>query len=344
MFLFNLNGKFSSGKANAFDKPQAFKNFQLALVKTVGKVQVKDADKSATNRNLRFNADTHAIRVRIVGSKYDNKIPDNELANCFPLLPKHINLVPKEGEMVMVMVFGEDEKYGDRYYIGPFISSEEKLNKDLFEGTATSNLANGTATPSREISQIKTAKGIFENPQNVVIQGRYNTDIIQRPNEILIRAGKFKTALEPTFNNENPAFIQMSHNVITIPQEDETKLPLEVESSVTNIVSNKINLLTYKDGAPEFNDLTFVNGDDVAEYITNEQLEIILKEAHPLVFGDTLVEYLKLFKDAFVQHVHNGASNEPTDRNDRGTLAVEKFLKEARSLEKDMLSKNIRIN
>ena len=113
--------------------------------------------------------------------------------------------------------------------------------------------------------------------------------------------------------------------------------------SVTNIVSDKINLLTYKDGAPAFNNLTKVV-DRNPTYIDNEELQNILNEAHPLVFGDTLVSYLQLFKSALVNHVHNGNGNKPTDRTDTGTLPLKEFLDQAEQLEKDMLSKNIRIN
>ena len=340
------------GGTEKFQSPKHFKNFQLGVVITVGKVGISEDTKGSANRDRRFNADTHSIRVRIVGSKYDNRVPDAQLANCFPMIPKHLNIVPKVGEMVMVMVFGEDEKHGDRWYMGPIISSEEHLNKDLFAGTATSNLANGLEFPTREISNITTAKGLFENPQNVVIEGRLNTDIIQRPDEILLRVGKGKIEIEPTFNNVNPGYIQIKHGIITLPKPKFTLntwfktigLDLHEEASVMNIVSNKINLLTYKGGAPEFDNLTNVNKYGVADYISDEQLTTILEEAHPLVFGDTLVEYLQLLRDALEQHCHNGNGNEWTDRTDRGTEAVATYLKEAVRLEKDMLSKNIRIN
>jgi hypothetical protein len=114
--------------------------------------------------------------------------------------------------------------------------------------------------------------------------------------------------------------------------------------TVTNIVSDKINLLTYN-GAPKFDNLTIVNKDTrESEYINNETLQDILDDAHPLVFGDTLVEYLKLLKAAFVGHVHNGCDNPPTDRTDKGTQVLNNFVKKAEQLEKAMLSNNIRIN
>jgi len=74
-------------------------------------------------------------------------------------------------------------------------------------------------------------------------------------------------------------------------------------------------------------------------------LKKILSEAHQLVFGDILLEYLRLLKDAFYSHVHNGNGNPPTDLTTSGNkLALALFKKNADDLEKSMLSKNIRIN
>jgi hypothetical protein len=241
------------------------------------------------------------------------------------------------------MVFGEDEKFGDRFYMGPLISDETKLNLDTVDGTATANRANGTTSPGAEISKIPSAIGIYDDPQNVIIEGRNNTDIIQREEEVLIRAGKFISNEPLKFNSKNPAYIQLKNNVAI--SNEETKSSDII--SVNNIVANRINLLTYD--TPNDNNetysLTNVNeGVPQADYITEDELSNIINSAHPAVFGDTLVRYLQLLKDALIQHVHNGNGNEPTDRTDRGTLAVEDFLKEAKDLEKRMLSKNIRIN
>jgi len=343
----NLNGKFSSGKASSFNKSSPFKTFQLGVVIAVGKVPVNKDDKGAANRDRRFNADTHAIRVRIVGSKYDNALTDSELPNCLPFMPRHINFVPKVNEVVMVMVMSEDEKFGDRWYTGPVISSDDKLNKDTIDGTAMSNMANGITESSADISFNPLANGVYENPQNVVLEGRDNTDIIQRSGEVLIRAGKFVNNNPLLFNATNPAYFQLKHNVIIKGDLSPTTIDETEYGSVSNIVANKINLLTY--GTPTANNETFsltnVNKDTkIADYITNDELLKIINTAHPAVFGDTLVEYLKLFRNALIQHVHNGNGNEATDRTDRGTLAVNNFITKAEELEKKMLSDNIRIN
>jgi len=331
--------KYSFGKKNIFDSSKPFKNIQMGVVISVGKILVNSDDEKNRNQDVRFNADTHAIRCRIVGSKYDNSVLDSELPNCFPILPKHLNLVPKVDEVVLVVTIGEDEKQSDRFYIGPIISSETKLDFDSINTTAISNFSYGITTPSAEIDKIPTANGIYDNPQNVIIAGRSNTDIIQRDNEVLIRSGKFVIDNPLVFNKTNPAFIQLKFNQ---PITDESGQISNV--SVSNVVADKINLITHN-GSPQISNLNGVNRESkIAEYINDDVLAEIIEKAHPIAFGDILVEYLKLLRMALAGHVHNGSGNKSTDRTDTGTLPLTEFINKAEKLEKDMLSKNIKIN
>lgn len=333
-----LSRKFSGGQGGNSNFKTPFKNVAIGIVETVGKVQVSTDNDGDRNKDLRFNADRHAVRVRLIGAQYDNSISNAQLPNCFPLLPKFLNIVPQKNERVIVFIFGEDEKFGDRLYIGPITSSEDKLNFDG-EITSMANMMYGLTFPGVEISNIAKADGIYENPQNVVIEGRDNTDIIQRRGEVLIRAGKFVEGAPLIFNYKTPGFIQIKTNMTYKDDSDNTK-----NVTVTNIVSDKINLLTYN-GSPKFDNLTIVNKNTrESEYINNETLQDILDDAHPLVFGDTLVEYLKLLKSALVGHVHNGCDKPPTDRTDKGIQVLNDFVTKAEKLEKAMLSNNIRIN
>tara|TARA_R100000544_G_C2225995_1_gene60737 strand:+ start:449 stop:1531 length:1083 start_codon:yes stop_codon:yes gene_type:complete len=340
-------------------------NLFIAEVVAVGKIPKptrrenrNEEDKKyddKTNRSLEaFNTDEHAIRVVIVGNQYDGggDYPDlYNLPNCFPLMPKHTNLVPKKGEFVIVMLIGDDERYNDRFYIGPIISSSIKLNKDD-SITSLANFVDGTTYPTPNI----IPNGVYENKQNVVIEGRENTDIIQRANEVLIRAGKFKlnsegAAKPEIFNNLNPAYIQIKSD-FNITETNESLLKTTKKGSVTNIVANRINLLSY-DGSPNFTSgkpesrLTKVGkrdeqGNVTANYIDDEQLEEILKGAHQLVFGDVLVKYLVLMRKALLGHHHN--RDVACDHDVMGEKEVANFSFAAEILEEAMLSKNIRIN
>jgi len=286
------------------------------------------------------------IKVRIKGSAPtggDDSITDDDLPWCFPMLPKHLFVQPKKGEVVLVFVFSNRQKHADRLYLGPIISQLPLLDKDPFEYSALAGFTFGPGEPKVNPNQIPQLNGIFPNPEDISIQGRYNTDITQKRNEIVIRAGKF-VETTPTSTNPypfvyNPAtqgYIQIKNNVVIVPASSQQP---ERKGTITNIVANKINLITHTDGSPRF-DVT--NPDNL---ITDEQQSMILSEAHQLPFGDVLLEYLKLMKEALFSHVHNGSGNPPTDLTTSGNKqALAIFKSKADTLEKAMLSKNIRIN
>ena len=46
---------------------------------------------------------------------------------------------------------------------------------------------------------------------DVILQGRYNTDIIQKNREIWIRAGKFEGANNKLFNSRDMGYIQLKY-------------------------------------------------------------------------------------------------------------------------------------
>jgi len=354
--------KYNSGRINKGNIINNIPNIFIAEVKHVGKLRISNKEltdhldiKGApekfqiSKKSLeRYNADEYAIKISLPGSKYDGSVVGNEytkidlmnLPNCFPLTPKHISFVPKIGELVLVMVQSETDLFSDRFYIGPITSSLTKMNKDL-STTALSNFSIGATDATEEISKIPLAKGIYEDPQNVTINGRGNTDIIQRNEEILLRCGKFVSDNPLQFNSLNPGFIQIKSDFNTsIENSEQTK-----KITVTNIVSDKINLLTYN-GSPTLTSkkgLTSVKKDtNIAEYINDDKLEEILSDAHPLVFGDTLIAYLKLLRTALLNHVHNGNGNIACDISPG--IAVKDYTDKAEKLENAMLSKNIRIN
>ena len=262
---------------------------------------------------------------------------------CFPMLPKHITIQPKLGEVVLVFVFSKQQQHVDRLYLGPIISQLPLLDKDPFLFSALAGFSFGVVEPKISTSQISQIKGVFPNPEDISIQGRFNTDITQKRNEVVIRAGKFVTNT-PTpnnpfdfkFNSDTQGYIQIKNDVITTPKSDTQD---ELKGTVTNIVSSKINLITHLDGSPRFNT---TNQDNL---ISDEELANILATAHQLPFGDVLLQYLILLKEAFFGHVHNGAGNPPTDLTISGNKqSLAAFKAKADDLEKSMLSANVRVN
>lgn len=286
------------------------------------------------------------IKVHIKGPKSqgaDDGKSEIDLPWCFPLLPKHLSVTPKIGEAVLIFVFSDYQQHVDRLYIGPIISQLPLLDRDPSEFSALAGFTFAPAYPAKNPKLIPELNGVFPEPHDISIQGRYNTDITQKNNEIVIRAGKFETS-KPNdnnpysfkFNTRTQSYIQIKNDVIVVPK---TNNQDELRGSVTNIVASKINLITHADGSPRFN---ITNQDNL---ISDDELANILDQAHQLPFGDVLLQYLILMKEALFNHVHNGSGNFPTDlTSDGNKQSIAIFKTKADDLEKSMLSKNIRIN
>lgn len=283
------------------------------------------------------------IKVRIPGQANvggDGSTPTDTLPWSYPMMPKHFTVQPKGGEAVFVLTFNEQKAHSDRLYFGPIISQLDKLDYESKNSTALNAFTFATTNPNVNVDTIAGLNGVFPKQTDVSIQGRYNTDIILRKNEILIRAGKFVESTPDAnnpytfkFNNTTPGFIQIKNDTPLNNNDGNVET-----GSVLNIVGNKINLLTHKDGNPRFN---LANQEN---QISEEEILKILDEAHPVPFGDLLVQYLILLKNAFLNHVHNYNGIPPTDLTVGNTLPVQEFNKKAEDLENRMLSKNIRIN
>jgi len=269
--------------------------------------------------------EANRIKVRIKG--IDDSIASNELSFAFPMIQKYLNIIPKVGETVLIFIPDIKNPFIDRLYIGPIISQPQMLNGDTEPFSAKSVLSSGIKEPKEAPSTIPENKGVYPGIEDISLQGRNNSDIILKDKELLFRAGQFNSNLIdgeiPKFNKINPSYIQIKHDAIV----DNNKI------GVINLVSNKINLITHKNGNPRF----ILNNQD--DYITSKELNKILKEAHPLVFGDKLLEYLKLLKDALLNHVHPYPGLKPQDL--AGASTISKYNNYPLA---NMLSKNIKIN
>jgi hypothetical protein len=270
-------------------------------------------------------SDAGRIQVRIKG--VDDHIGSTKnLPYAFPLVQKFFHVIPQVGETVWIFTPDKKELQSNRLYIGPIISQPQNLNRDPHVISSTAGLSGGFAKLQTAPSTIPESKGVYPKKDEVAIQGRNNTDITFKDSEIVIRAGKFvaekRTGNIPKFNNENPTYIQLNHNV----ESDGKKV------GILNMVADKIHLLSHE-GSPSF-DLA-----DQEKTISDEELIKLLSDAHPLVFGDLLIEYLESFKDAFLNHVHAYNGMLPQDMG--GQAKIKKFLEFDVS---KIISKNIKIN
>jgi hypothetical protein len=370
------------------------------------------------------------IQVKIAG--IDDGETEKSLIKCVPLLPKYLSILPKPGESVFVFQYENNNTSPTasfktkRFWIGPLITQPTKLDGENYTDSL-SILPDGYV----KLKDPKVEDGAYGNDEDVTLQGRYNTDIIQKDRQIWLRAGKFIEGANNKFNSKDIGYIQLKYggeklkrelvdkeviNYITpsaeiviyvilktilstdsvlsnkLPSErytqsdvDRTELfievrdiksgelkigfsndtdyngsgsrqqaldaaktfidankgdkwriksdssdvikiykgegniaqftakPIEVKktikvnkvskkddptSSVINIVASKINLLSISDGANTF-ELA-----DPENLITDDEQEKINNGAHPLVYGDTLVEFLELVQRYVKSHVH----------------------------------------
>lgn len=379
------------------------------------------------------------IQVRITG--VDDTESDKSLIECVPLLPKYLIALPKVGECVFVFQYEHNDSSptasfkNKRFWIGPLITQPTKLEGENYN-SALSILPDGYTKlkdPNLDI-------GAYGNEEDVILQGRFNTDIIQKDNQMWLRVGKTIEGQPNKFNDRNLGYIQLKYggeklkrevvekevvtyitpspdtlitvtiNTITnsniilsgdLPQSrysendiNRTELfitisdantgslktsfenegsflgptsreqalsaakvfidlnkgvkwkikskafdlikiykgtdgiamfdavPVEVKkkikelkvvknksekSSVVNIVASKINLISH-DGEHTF-ELA-----NPKELITDDEQEKINNEAHPLVYGDVLLDFLELVKKYVLLHVHpyHGLSADPS--------------------------------
>ena len=318
------DNKFITNKPSVHSTIDYIKNIQIGVVVSID-------DTQSLGR----------IKVKIPGPANrggDDGTPLEKIPWAYPMIPRFFTSSPKEGEAVFVMIFSEQKTHSDRLYFGPIISQYTKLDFDSINTTALSPFSFGIIKPNVNFDNVPIINGVFPKKDDIAIQGKYNTDIILRRNEILIRAGKFVES-KPNennpypfeFNNTTQGFIQIRNDIPIEPQKENQT---QRKGSVANIMANKINLLGYLDSSPRFN----INQID---QLSNDEILKILETAHPVPFGDILVQYLRLFKTAFINHVHNNNGLKPTGTGDK---SVQNFVKQAEALENDMLSKNIRIN
>ena len=252
------------------------------------------------------------VRVHIKGVDSDNYSNASEIPLAFPLLPKIINVKPREGELVLV--FTQDGDYnGDRYWLGPIISQPQKIAYDGV--TADSLLQVGVFAPDKAPSSDPDNNGVQFGDDDIGLNGRGSTDVVVKPNEIRIHAGKTFDNIK--LNKDNPSYIQ---NKFDVPS----------KTGNINIVSDKINFLSHK-SKTKFN---LTNPDDL---ITEEEFNKIIEKAHVLPYGDVLVDFIVLMKKAFTTHIHQYAGLPP----DKTQKEVKDFLDFDL---KTMLSEDVRIN
>lgn len=257
--------------------------------------------------------DANRIKVRILGVDKDQE--NEDLPFCFPLMVKFISFVPKVNEHVLVFIPKEDNKQENRFWFGPIIPQYQDISGDNPKIGSYSGLDGAVLDYDVSLNKNPNSRGVIPNKEDISFLGRDNTDIIHKNNELLLRGGKHLSDDINLFN-ENIAYIQLKND-------------LETNETTINLVGNKINILTH-------NGVNNYNLSDRENLITESEQEKISETAKPVVFGDELIEFIKLLKVYVISHTHpyHGMGTVITD--------LEKKIKDF-DLDK-MLSKNFKIN
>lgn len=243
-------------------------------------------------------ANAGRIKVKIVED--GNKSVD-DLDFAFPLLPKMLQIVPKVGECVLVITAVLNNNTSNRYYIGPIVSQPQDMQYapyDYNRGQAVAALKGNNVKLRESIENFSETEGSFPEKDTVSVVGRHSEDIILKDNEIDIRCGIRSEAVgyddltgNVIFNKKNPSYIQLRN---------------KYGRGHVNIVADEVNIISHK---KQFNDNIILT--DQNELITKESYDSLMKQLHQVPYGDVLVEYLKLIRDALVNHVHPWAQMPP---------------------------------
>lgn len=237
----------------------------------------------------------------------DRDTPDNQLPLCIPMIPNHFHIIPLVDEMVYVILENPTDNSAPRYYIGSQINSQYKLKfqqyveaNRVFKKTSFNLNKNKGADPQ--------AATIFPKEGDIALQGRNDSDIILKPREVYLVAGKFEKGtnsanitspgsfqLIQKENNENENNIGgVAGDVIGAL----TKKPLIPRYSQTNLTSSNINIYSH---------LGKFREESLSDFEINADLESfgeLANTLHPAVFGDELIKLLDLMVRIMLNHIH----------------------------------------
>ena len=269
------------------------------------------------------------VFIRGVDKPDDNA---DTLPWCEPFLPRMLNVTPKVGETVKIMFMDMNNPNIEREWIGPIISQPENINEDPHFFTSLAGKVGGFVGLGRSIKTIAESEGVYPKNEDIAILGRENTDILLRPEEVIIRAGKHEIDNPLKLNEKNPSYISL--RVLRPSDLEESESLTETESNLnlgkdrtdTLIVSNKIFLVGRNS-----------NSNTIKSIINKEDHKELENNLHPVVYGDVLKELLEILRSWVKSHIHpyNGLPPDPSG----DTLKLEQWF--IKNLDQRLLSSNV---
>ena len=200
------------------------------------------------------------------------------------LLPYNLNVVPMKKELFTAFSQKSPQNSINKFYIGPIISHPSNVKMDKWNNALSITAAEkqnsvlgelylqGTVSASGDTNLVPqiSKKGVFPNPEDVAIIGRYNTDMILGMREyslpddnegsevqnwypqILIRSGKFKKVDGNQVPDTNPksTFIQLNTFPTTMERLVEEKpIPTSNDDYLRTMIVYHLDTNNLVDGA-----------------------------------------------------------------------------------------------
>lgn len=277
------------------------------------------------------------IKVRMVpedNHRTNEEIISDENNYVFPAIPKLVFIKPKVGECTLVIAAIGNNGDTQRYYLGPVISQQDKINFDPHKTDARSMFKGSEVAPTKApYIDNGDSDGAFPKDTDVYVTGRRNADIQIKESDIRLRCGVKKAnwvnKSKFIFNTSDPAYILLRYYDSDFGVSKSVK-SVDKCKSVANVVADKINLIGT-------NSKDHYNVTDRKDLITDEEMQKILETAHQLPYGDKLIEFLDIFRKAFLNHTHYHYLKQPI--NDPSIIPqLQNY-----NLE-EMLSDTVRIN
>ena len=314
------------------------------------KVSGSDNKTVITNSNTLQKLDESKQKTDLSGGVDPNA--GTEIVCAIPLLPKHLQIMPKVGEKVKLMFFDMGSPQLNRVWVGPLVSQKDKLSYQ--ENVTAGNILNTSIlnkllkNVSGNNKNLRTGdkkigkfRGGFPDKEDIALMGRNNADIIlptrstkndklNRGGEVLIRAGKFdfNNVGKLSLNTTNPGYLRIK----VIESQNSFNAIDTRPKTMSMLFSDYISLVSYNNnvvGKPYRTEVNPIIGNDADMLQTHNSLS-------PLIRGDVLVEFLELLRDYVKNHNHPYHKLPSTNANSKDK--IEQF-----DLER-LLSQGIRIN
>lgn len=277
--------------------------------------------------------DKAGLRIKVRLEPEDGDIDkDDDLPYCFPILPKMLHVHPKVNETVLVFLTVQGRPRGARFFLGPLISQPYNMYVDNHDLTSRAFLPEFIKRTNLLLPDPKLNpdnEGTLPDREDIALLGRANSAIILKDNETRLLCGHKENPTGPRktslkFNRKDLGYIQMRYQKMRDKKNKEF-------ASVINIVADRINLLSHQ--SPEQYDMN-----DKKKLIKDDELVKILEQAHPMVYGDQLIQYLKELIAVIRTHEHDFTQEKPDLQTwQQDVLNAEERLD-------NMLSKTIRFN